>query len=471
MHRWYSFLNKQHDPKHKGASLHEHEVLEKDNLIICQKLKYLSFGKFNNYLEFAKYMIKNTSKENRCFYELIPGSASQKPYFDIEFYVSKDISEPKIIDSELILPEHEADLAIEEMLKLIQEEIPPLKDNRSHIFVFTSHKDTKRSYHIVIEGYCFSDNKSNRLFSEKIVRNLPEKWRGIVDSSMYKSSQQFRIAGSCKFGTDRFKTLNEALTINGYTHLKGVRGWVPKVEPESEDHKMLLLIEASLITQTSGSILMPSLLDDKEENSENIRSGEKKEYAEFFEPLTSENIKEALTLCYKLAGLEYGDGRFPYSFMRVVEDNGESSIILLKRRFPSMCRICNYVHENENPYLLIIGLERDVYLDCRRNSMGKKLFVGKLGLTEKAKIAQVSSSPKREEKSIESCESESYKVVSNDSPMLPPILGVPSFVTKPVHIPDLMTALSSVSQLIAPKIKLKEKKVINKDAIQLNFKF
>jgi hypothetical protein len=37
MHRWYSFLNKQHDPKHKGASLHEHEVLEKDNLIVCQK--------------------------------------------------------------------------------------------------------------------------------------------------------------------------------------------------------------------------------------------------------------------------------------------------------------------------------------------------------------------------------------------------------------------------------------------------
>ena len=139
-----------------------------------------------------------------------------------------------MVDSELILPEHEADLAIEEMLKLIQEEIPPLKENRSHIFVFTSHKDTKRSYHIVVEGYCFSDNKSNRLFSEKIVKKLPEKWRGIVDSSMYKSSQQFRIAGSCKFGTDRFKTLNESLTINGYTHLKGVRGWIPKVEPESE---------------------------------------------------------------------------------------------------------------------------------------------------------------------------------------------------------------------------------------------
>ena len=139
-----------------------------------------------------------------------------------------------------------------------------------------------------------------------------------------------------------------------------------------------------------------------------------------------------------------------------------------------MCRICNHIHENENPYLLIIGLERDVYLDCRRNSMGKKLFVGKLGLTEKAKIAKASS-PKREENSFDLGESESLKdntkEISSNPPMLPPISGVPSFVTKPVHIPDLMTALSSVSQLIAPKIKLKEKKVMNKDAIQLNFKF
>jgi hypothetical protein len=70
-------------------ALNENETIEKDNLVVCLKLKHLSFTKFNNYLDFAKYMIKNTMKENRCFYELIPGNASQKPYFDSEFYVSK----------------------------------------------------------------------------------------------------------------------------------------------------------------------------------------------------------------------------------------------------------------------------------------------------------------------------------------------------------------------------------------------
>jgi hypothetical protein len=470
MQRFYSFLNKQQDVKFKGMALNENETIEKDNLVVCLKLKHLSFTKFNNYLDFAKYMIKNTMKENRCFYELIPGNTSQKPYFDIEFYVSKRLKEAQVIDNELTLPEKEADEAIKTLVELIQEEIPELSTNRSHIFVFTSHKDNKRSYHIVIEGFCFSDNKSNKLFSQKIVKKLPEQWRGIVDASMYKSSQQFRIVGSCKYGTERFKTLNSDLTVNGY----GKKGWIPKIEPESDEHMMLLLIEASLITQTSGSILLPSLLDDKEQNSEFIKSGEGKEYAEFFEPLTSENIKEALTLCYKIAGLEYGDRRFPYSFMRVIEDNGESSIILLKRHFASMCRTCNRVHEHENPFLLIIGEERDVYLDCRRNIQGKKLFVGKLGPTAKKMMSMLNEGISAEVSVDVSIETSAEKSVEGflekSAPSLPAISGVPSFTTKPVHIPDIMNALNSISALVAPKIKPKEKKFVKQD-IPLKFKF
>jgi hypothetical protein len=232
---------------------------------------------------------------------------------------------------------------------------------------------------------------------------------------------------------------------------------------------MLLLIESSLITQTSGSILLPSLFDEKEQNSDKIRSGEGKEYAEFFEPLTSENIKDALTLCYKLAGLEYGDSRFPYNFMRVIEDNGESSIIMLKRRFASMCRTCNRIHEHENPFLLIIGEERDVYLDCRRNAQGKKLFVGKLGPTVKKMMSMAAESniefPK--EVSVET----SIESVKQEKPTLPALSGVPSFTTKPVHIPDIMSALNSVSALVAPKIKQKEKKPFVKQDIQLQFRF
>jgi hypothetical protein len=158
--------------------------------------------------------------------------------------------------------------------------------------------------------------------------------------------------------------------------------------------------------------------------------------------------------------------------MRVIEDNGESSIILLKRHFASMCRTCNRVHEHENPFLLIIGEERDVYLDCRRNVQGKKLFVGKLGPTAKKMMSMINeSSVINSTVSIEIPAEISVETsVKSEAPSLPAINGVPSFTTKPVHIPDIMNALNSVSALVAPKIKQKEKKFVKQD-IPLKFKF
>jgi len=461
--KWYSFLNRQHDPKNYGKSLSENETIEKDNLIVCQKCKYLQFAKFRNYLDFVKHMINNSTFEDRCFYEVIPGGSAQKPYFDIEFFVSSAISEPEYVEGQLILPTDQADEAIKEMVKLIKAELPPLESNNSHIFVFTSHKDAKRSYHIVAEGFCFADNKSNRLFSEKIRKSMPENWKGIIDTSMYKSTQQFRIAGSCKFGTDRFKIINNELTVNSF----GRNGWIPKVEPESQEHKILLAIEASLITQTVGSILMPSLLDENEEKSMRIRSGEGKEYAEYFEPLSSENIKDALTLCHKVAGLEYGDPRFPYGYMRVVEDNGESSIILLKRRFPSCCRICNRVHEHENPFLLIIGLDRDIYLDCRRNEHNKKLYIGKLGPTGKT-LALAIKLPSPQIDISASTPSANYaKSLKSEPKVLYTQETLPPLPT--LSLTELQSSLGNLSQKVAPKIKLKEKDKIPKDTTPLIF--
>jgi hypothetical protein len=463
--KWYPFLNKQEDPKNKGKALYENITVEKNNIIICQKLKYLSFTCFPNYLDFVKYMLLETPQELRCFYELIPGNSPQKPYFDIEFFTSKSISNPEYIDGQLVLPENEADEAICELVQLVQNEIPPLSSNKSHILVFTSHKDNKRSYHIVVEGFHFSDNKSNKLFSEKIRKNMRQSWQGIIDTSMYKSMQQFRITGCCKHETSRFKVISKELTVNGINPSKVCNGWIPKIEPESENHKILLLIEASLITQVSGSQMLPSLLDDKEQSSEFLKSGERNDCSEFFEPLTSENIKEALILCHKIAGLEYGDSRFPYSYMRTVEDNGESSIILLKRRFASMCRICNRPHENENPFLIIAGIEREIYLDCRRNEKGKKFYVGKLGPSQKGKIiltktfqsfSSLESAPETPKITIKIPESLGANTCPQQNPK--------------INFSDIEANLATMSQKVAPKIKMKEITPIDKDSFKLNFK-
>lgn len=370
--RWYTYL-KSADNK-QGKALFDYETIDDGNLIVCQNLEFLTFGRFINYLDFGKYMIKSTSPENRCFYETIFGTNSQKPYFDIEFYVV-----PK--DTGFYLPESEADESVRFLVDSIYKEINEilnisncLQFNKSHILVFTSHSEEKRSYHVVVEGFTVGDCKQNREFHNRIIKRMPDKWRAIVDHSMYKSLQQFRIVCNTKWKSNRYKTLNESLTLNYL--LKN--SWIPKTYPDSIEHKFIILLEASLITQTGGCTMLPNLVDEDETKktySVSEGSGES-----IFNPLTPDDIKEALSLCYKYANLEFGDPKFPYSYLRTVERGEYSALILLKRHRASNCAICKRVHEHENPYLIIAGENRDVYLDCRRNDDNKKLHVGSLGL-------------------------------------------------------------------------------------------
>jgi len=65
-------------------------------------------------------------------------------------------------------------------------------------------------------------------------------------------------------------------------------------------------------------------------------------------------------------------GNFPF----IVRDV-KGSIISLKRLKPSFCKICERVHEHENPYLLVI--DDNVYFYCRRNT-DKNLPLGKINI-------------------------------------------------------------------------------------------
>jgi hypothetical protein len=373
--KWYTYLKSNEEKQ--GKALLDYEVQEEHNIIICQKLEFLSFGKFNNYLDFAKYMLKSTAVENRCFYETIFGNSPQRPYFDIEFYTTAH-------ETEFWLPEEEADESIRCITKCIIDELTEiiqlpetenvLQHNKSHILVFTSHAGPKRSYHVVVEGYSVSGFKQNKEFHDRVMKRMPDKWKNIVDHSMYKSVQQFRIVGNTKWKSNRYKTLSDELTINYKMRNK----WIPRVMPESPEHKFIILLENSLITMTSVCTILPNLI--KEEPKMFSTSGHTGDSSDsFYNPLTPTDIREALALCYKFAGLEFGDPKFPYSYLKTMESGEASALILLKRHRASNCAICKRVHENENPYLIIAGDNRDVYLDCRRNADNKKLHVGALG--------------------------------------------------------------------------------------------
>jgi hypothetical protein len=91
------------------------------------------------------------------------------------------------------------------------------------------------------------------------------------------------------------------------------------------------------------------------------------------EDIDIKDATAALNLVAAAGKINVEDSRFPYKFLGI---NGP--IVMLKRTKASCCKICNRVHEHENPYLVVVGDEKAVYFHCRRAPDNKKLYLGKL---------------------------------------------------------------------------------------------
>jgi hypothetical protein len=65
----------------------------------------------------------------------------------------------------------------------------------------------KYSFHIIVMPYFAPDHEEAREMSTRVIERLPESIRSFVDPNVYKKTQNFRMAGSAKPGTGRFKHL------------------------------------------------------------------------------------------------------------------------------------------------------------------------------------------------------------------------------------------------------------------------
>ena len=247
-------------------------------------------------------------------------------------------------------------------------------DSRGQILVFTSHSDKKLSYHIIVDEWCFSDSKECRYFHDEVIQRLPEKWRDIVDHGMYKSLQQLRITGCHKWNDLRTKTLSPSLSFK----IAGSPGWTPPEPPLDSNHEYLLLLGCSLVTNTSDCHLLPSFAPPEQPKRVYI-----KDVMTEME-LDATSVDLAIELCARMGQLTPTDPNFPYRLDRCLDSRDGTALILLKRLRPSWCRVCQRIHENQHPYLLVVGRDRDVYLDCRRHFENQKLYLGRLGATARS---------------------------------------------------------------------------------------
>jgi hypothetical protein len=379
------------------------------------------YSLFDSYIEFSHYQQK-FSPENRCFYEVIFGEFPQKPHFDIDIDKT-DLDPPTVSGSTPgenpqtpikdldTVATQVCDALIKQLLTIFAERGIQLHLDRD-LLMYTSHGPTKRSFHIIVNNYCHTNNEEAKKLYQRVLDGVSaelqypqlHKW---IDGAVYSPKQQFRIVGSQKFQSHRPKKFEFTWTYQGqaiqHRYLE---------KPESPTHEMILQLEESLVSYTSSCNILPSFSNSIPEDATETRINQFYQSAD----VSTDLAYRALQMCADKAGISIHDRRFPYAIRSV---NG--GIIALKRLKPSRCQICNKTHEHENPYIFIIESEgvKNVYFDCRR-SPGKKLKVGVISdsITPVSPVMQTG---------LNWC--------SNVQQRLNQIAASPNAETKPVYLP------------------------------------
>lgn len=322
------------------------------------------YSHFKSYLEYGIYQFKLPQHE-RCFYEIILGESTQKPHFDVD------------IDNVIINGEDVKNNLIDGIITVL-ENIGIEINLTTDILVYTSHGSNKQSYHIVVNNHCHANNVEAKGFYHKVVDMMKPEFVQWVDKAVYSPTQQFRIVGSTKIGSERVKTFQKSWKY----HDQEITFNYPE-KPEDDNHEFVMQLEASIVGYTGNCKFLPPFQP---------RLDQINHYDNDVDDVTQQEADEAINLIGLAGNISIKDPRFPYKFLGI---NGP--IVMLKRIKPSRCKICCRVHEHENPYLLVIGEERSVYFHCRRAPEEKKLYLGKLDPNPESPEVKNSGEPSPEQ--------------------------------------------------------------------------
>jgi hypothetical protein len=257
----------------------------------------------------------------RNFYELIPGNTHQKIHFDIDIgqNLFTSFNEEEFIND-----------LIETLQRLIKVELNLSKD----VLIFTSHNETKKSYHIIIDNYCLKDCNETRKLIHLMIDQCPSLG-SFIDKSIYTKNRQLRLFGSSKINSSRVKIFK-----SNWRYKKN------EVNYCSTDEKEIFL--NSLVSDTSHcSELNLFSVDHQVESKKQIQT---------FESQHSERD------IMKLISLNFSGETF-FEITNIIDN-----LIITKRTKPSFCELCNRIHEHENPFLVITKNNLLLY-SCRRNDI------------------------------------------------------------------------------------------------------
>lgn len=216
-----------------------------------------------------------------------------------------------------------------------------------HYMVCTSHGAEKQSIHIILYAWHFESMEYSKLFYNLIIKNVDPIISTVIDKSVYKKTQLFRMIWSCKPGTDRHKC------------------------PRENNGTIILnfdMFKKSILSYTKDSVLIE--ISQPEEILFSPTTSRQDKYKPTATTVSlSEDIinKISSIFCESLPSLND-----VYSFPKPhndVQNIVTDCIIPLGRLKSAMCPLCERVHEHDNGYISVKRIDDtsgNLMFSCRR---------------------------------------------------------------------------------------------------------
>lgn len=261
---------------------------------------------FNSYQEFKQY---HQSLPDSHHYEVISGK--QCLYFDFDGKT----------------PVTERDFA-----EFCEVTISTLANIKIGIFIFSSLGFEKYSYHILVRGIYLENHTECDFLAKMIISQLNpnNELRKSFDSTIYTSRRNFRLLGSRKINSTRVKKF--------HNNIFNTEGFVPPSD----------LLRLSFVTNIEGCVkydcqIQTFDLDDTKSTHVIEWDNDKVNKVNLF---LNNNYKDV----FEISGYK-------------------NNMMLLKRKKPAYCNLCERVHHAENAYAYQQG--KKFYFVCRRAENSK----------------------------------------------------------------------------------------------------
>lgn len=311
--------------------------IEQGNILIFYEymkgdFKQIEYILFMSWFSLYHEMMK-TPDTVRNFHEVILGNKIQKIYIDIDI---------ELVDDQFCMANfHSAEQKLEISKTIVYYAKEAIKKcrpqiNDTDILVLNANSSKKKSYHIIIDRWCFPSAKQNKEFFYEMLSHVPDHMRRYFDSQMYSSIRNFRTYMSTKIDGSRILARDPQST------------WQPDDEITDPLELNKEIFFASLVTMVDACSILPFKVDDEVSDE----SGKE---------IENEEMRKMLTIF----------STFPDSYC-FKQGKCTGNKIFLLRKNPSYCDICERTHEKQNSFLFLTN-KNDVWLNCMRTSKSKKI--------------------------------------------------------------------------------------------------